>query len=180
MKYFVTLPSGKEHVIDIVEDAHGALAITVDGSPTAAEAVSYAAPSKGISGRVGRGATSVRIDHSMVELWLEADPPDVGVIANGKRFFARVESERMRIQAKDKTRRGGEGNVKTPMPGRVVRVLVNEGDVVKLGQAVVVVEAMKMENELAAGVAGTVSKVHVAAGSTVDGGALLIEITSSN
>jgi biotin carboxyl carrier protein len=181
MKYFVTLPSGKEHVIDIVEDAHGALAITVDGTPTAAEAVSYAAPSKGPNtGRVGRGATSVRIGHAMVELWLEADPPDVGVIANGKRFFARVESERMRIQAKDKTGRGGEGNVKTPMPGRVVRVLVKEGDVVKPGQAVVVVEAMKMENELAAGIAGTVSKVHVAAGSTVEGGAMLVEITASN
>ena len=111
MKYFVTLPSGKEHVIEILEDAHGALAVTVDGSATEAEAVSHAAPSKGNNGRVGRGATSVRVGHSVVELWLEADPPDVGVIANGKRFFARVESERMRIQAKDKTRRGGEGNV---------------------------------------------------------------------
>jgi biotin carboxyl carrier protein len=178
MKYFVTLPSGKEHVVDIVEDAHGALAITVDGTPTEAEAVSYAAPSKGSApGRVGRGATSVRIGHSMVELWLEADPPDVGVIANGKRFFARVESERMRIQAKDKTKKGGEGSVKTPMPGRIVRVLVKEGDIVKLGQPIVVVEAMKMENELAAGCAGTVSKVHVVAGGTVEGGAMLVEIT---
>ena len=174
MKYFVTLPSGKEHVVEIHEDASGAFAVVVDGRASEAEAV--ATGGSNAKGRVGRGATSVRIGASMVELWLEAEPPTVGVIANGRRFFAKVESERMRIQAADKGGRGGEGTVKSPMPGRVVRVLVGEGDLVKEGQAVVVVEAMKMENELAAACAGKVSKIHVAPGATVEGGAALVEI----
>jgi biotin carboxyl carrier protein len=170
MKYFVTLPSGTEHVVEVIEDAHGALAVVVDGAPREIEAMGTLAP------RGGRGATSVRVGTAMVELWLEGDPPEVGVIANGKRFFAKIESERMRIQARDKGRSGGEGTVKTPMPGRVVRVLVKEGDAVTAGQPVVVVEAMKMENELATGAAGTVKKVHVVAGATVESGAVLVEI----
>src|SRR6478736_1827929 len=97
MKYFVTLPSGREHVVEIIEDARAGLSVVVDGVPSEAEAIASGAG--GSKTRAGRGATSVRIGASLVELWLEADPPDVGVIANGKRFFARVESERMRIQA---------------------------------------------------------------------------------
>jgi biotin carboxyl carrier protein len=174
MKYFVTLPSGKEHVVEIHEDATGAFAVVVDGHPSEAEAVAHGGSNA--KGRVGRGATSVRIGATMVELWLEAEPPNVGVIANGRRFFAKVESERMRIQAAEKGGRGGEGTVKTPMPGRVVRVLVAEGEVVKQDQPVVVVEAMKMENELASACAGKVAKVHVVPGATVEGGATLVEI----
>jgi biotin carboxyl carrier protein len=176
MKYFVTMPSGREHVVEIKDDAHAGFEVVVDGVPSDADAVSHGAGAG--KTRLGRGATSVRIGATMVELWLEADPPNVGVIANGKRFFARVESERMRIQAADKGPKGGEGTVKTPMPGRVVRVLCAEGDEVAAGQPVVVVEAMKMENELVAARAGKVVKIHVAAGATVESGAALIEIAS--
>jgi biotin carboxyl carrier protein len=62
------------------------------------------------------------------------------------------------------------------MPGKVVRVLVKPGDVVAARQAVVVVEAMKMENELRANREGTVSEVHAHEGISVDAGALLIVI----
>ncbi len=178
MKYFVTLPSGRELVVDIAEDATGKQIVTVDGQPVEADAMAYGASSTGKGGRtrVGRGATSVRIDGHTVELWLEGEPPDVGVIADGRRFFAKVESERMRIRAAAKPGRGGEGAVRSPMPGRVVRVLVKEGDDVAEGAAVIVVEAMKMENELAATRAGKVTKILVAAGATVEGGATLVEI----
>lgn len=177
MKYFVTLPTGggtettpsrKEHVVDIVEDAKGGLKVTVDGVVVAADAVGARSS--------GRDATSIRIDARVIELWLEGAPPNLGVIADGQRFFANVESERMRIRAAAKPAGGGEGIVKSPMPGRVVRVLVAEGAEVEAGAPVVVVEAMKMENELTATRAGKVTKVHVAPGATVDGGAPLIEI----
>lgn len=62
----------------------------------------------------------------------------------------------------------GEGLIKAPMPGRIIRVLVQMGDTVKSGQGVVVVEAMKMENELTAPRDGVVSEVHVAEGQTVE------------
>jgi biotin carboxyl carrier protein len=62
------------------------------------------------------------------------------------------------------------------MPGRVVRVLVAAGDRVGAGQPLVVVEAMKMENELRAPADGVVTKVGVEAGAAVDTGAVLIVI----
>ncbi len=169
MKYFVTLPSGREHVIDIADDEKGRPKVTVDGEPLPADAVSQPGAE--------HGASSVRIGGRIVELWLESTPPKVGVIADGRRFFAQVESERMRIRASGKAAGAtDEGVVVSPMPGRVVRVIVAEGASVEAGAPVVVVEAMKMENELVATRAGRVKKVHVAAGATVEGGAPLIEI----
>jgi biotin carboxyl carrier protein len=62
------------------------------------------------------------------------------------------------------------------MPGRIARVLVNAGDTVAARQGLVVVEAMKMENELRSPRAGTVSEVRVAAGALVEANAVLIVI----
>lgn len=71
---------------------------------------------------------------------------------------------------------GAAGAVKAPMPGRVVKALVAEGDEVAAGQPVIIVEAMKMENEVAAAGAGVVQRIVVSAGDTVDAGTLLVEI----
>jgi pyruvate carboxylase subunit B len=62
------------------------------------------------------------------------------------------------------------------MPGLVVRVLVVDGDQVAAGQGLVVLEAMKMENELKATVAGVVKLVRAVAGATVEKGQLLLEV----
>ena len=71
----------------------------------------------------------------------------------------------------------GMQNVKSPMPGKVIRVMVKEGDEVKEGQGVVVVEAMKMENELKAPKDGVVSEVLANEGQTVDSGTMLVAIS---
>jgi biotin carboxyl carrier protein len=63
------------------------------------------------------------------------------------------------------------------MPGRVVRVLVEAGKDVEAGQGLVVVEAMKMENELRALRAGRVTEIAVREGQTVETGALLVVVT---
>lgn len=68
------------------------------------------------------------------------------------------------------------GDVSTSMPGNIVDVLVKEGDTVKAGQAVLITEAMKMETEVQAPIAGTVKAVHVAKGDRVNPGEVLIEI----
>ncbi|MDA3136103.1 biotin/lipoyl-binding protein [Pseudomonas syringae] len=68
------------------------------------------------------------------------------------------------------------GDVSTTMPGNIVDVLVKEGDVVKAGQAVLITEAMKMETEVQASVAGKVVAIHVAKGDRVNPGEVLIEI----
>ena len=70
----------------------------------------------------------------------------------------------------------GPQKVTAPMPGRIVRLFVQPGDAVTARQGLVVVEAMKMENELRAGRDGTVAEVHVREGLSVDAGALLIVI----
>ena len=66
--------------------------------------------------------------------------------------------------------------VNAPMPGNILKVNVKTGDAVKAGQVLVVLEAMKMENEIMAPKAGTVTQVLVSKGSTVDTGAPLVVI----
>jgi pyruvate carboxylase subunit B len=70
----------------------------------------------------------------------------------------------------------GPAPLVAPMPGMIVRVNVGQGDEVQAGQGLVVMEAMKMENELRAGAAGTVKRVHVAPGTAVEKGAMLLEM----
>jgi pyruvate carboxylase subunit B len=70
----------------------------------------------------------------------------------------------------------GPAPLKAPMPGLVVRVSVQVGDAVVAGQGLVVMEAMKMENELRASAPGRVKAVHARPGTAVDKGALLIEL----
>lgn len=70
----------------------------------------------------------------------------------------------------------GEQRLCAPMPGRIVRVLVKPGDVVVAGQAMVVIEAMKMENALTAVRDGRVSEVTVIEGASVEAGRLLISL----
>ncbi len=70
----------------------------------------------------------------------------------------------------------GEQKIVAPMPGRVVRVLVAEGDEVESRQPVIVVEAMKMENELRSPKAGRVREIAVAAGTSVEAGRVLVVI----
>ena len=70
----------------------------------------------------------------------------------------------------------GPQRIAAPMPGKVVRILVKAGDAVRARQPVVVVEAMKMENELRADRDGTVADIRTREGMSVDAGALLIVI----
>jgi acetyl-CoA/propionyl-CoA carboxylase biotin carboxyl carrier protein len=119
---------------------------------------------------------------------------DIDVEVNGRRYGVRMwvpESAAAAVaggatpkkaKAKRKASGGGggaasSGDVTVPMQGTIVKVLVGEGDAVEVGQAVVVLEAMKMENNIAAEVAGTVAEVKVAAGDAVGGGDVVVVIT---
>jgi biotin carboxyl carrier protein len=100
--------------------------------------------------------------------------------AVGERVEVEVVDERSRaIQALTGRRHGGSGAgvVRAPMPGLVVRVEVQQGQRVAAGAALVVVEAMKMENELRAQRPGRVTKVHVQGGATVERGAPLVTLS---
>jgi biotin carboxyl carrier protein len=73
-------------------------------------------------------------------------------------------------------RGGGEDHVTVQMPGRIVRVMVNEGDVVEEGQTLMVVEAMKMENEMKSPRAGVVKRICMELNELVEAKAVLLEL----
>ena len=73
----------------------------------------------------------------------------------------------------------GEGEIHAPMPGKILELLVEEGDKVKPGDPVVILEAMKMENELKSPIEGIVASLAVAAGDSVEKNALILEIKES-
>jgi biotin carboxyl carrier protein len=93
----------------------------------------------------------------------------------GANVTAIVDGRRGR-QGGDSAGLAGAQRLTAPMPGRVVRVLVQPGDEVRARQGLVVIEAMKMENELTATRAGRVREVTVSAGTAVDAGRLLVVI----
>ena len=163
MRYFVTL-GGNEIPVDVTLLPSGAWSVSVDGRLLDVDATP-----------VGR-ALSLRIDGCVVDLVLDGALPNVALTASGRRSVARVESERARIEgsARKATTAGAESMVISPMPGRVIRVLVEQGQEVEEGAPLLVVEAMKMENELYARQRGRIATVFVRAGDTVDGGAKLI------
>ena len=108
---------------------------------------------------------------------------EVSVEPRGDAYYVRHGAEELLVALSDPSRQAREEQVKqgpdevaTQMPGKVVRLLVQEGDEVEAGQGLVVVEAMKMENEIAAGKAGKVVSVRVEPGQTVEGGAVLAVI----
>jgi biotin carboxyl carrier protein len=163
--YFVTLEPGQKPVeVDLRELPSGALEVRVDGARADVDIA-----------QLGR-ALSVRVDGRIVDLTTEGTPPELGIIASGHRSYVRVESDRMRAASAAAAHKPGSGDehVRSPMPGRIVRVLVAVGDEVQPGQALVVVEAMKMENELRAKRGGRVAEVHVTVGATVEGNAKLL------
>jgi len=121
------------------------------------------------------------------ESWTVAAQPGEGT----GRWTLGVVGERIEVEAVDeRTRhiqeltgrrpvRTGSGTIQAPMPGLVVRVVVAEGQRVEAGAGLVVVEAMKMENQLRAPRAGVVAKVHVAVGQAVEKGTPLVTVESS-
>jgi len=100
--------------------------------------------------------------------------PGEGVI----RASVEVESARDRAMrsVSSGSKRAGSGIVRSPMPGKVIKILTEVGARVRAGSPVVVVEAMKMENEQVADVDGKVARIHVRVGDAVEAGAPLLDV----
>jgi biotin carboxyl carrier protein len=101
----------------------------------------------------------------------------LAVRVGGVVLSAALDTKRYRRRAEDGGQSAsGPQRLSAPMPGKIARVLVKPGEAIRARQPVVVIEAMKMENELRAGRDGTVSEIHTREGASVDAGALLIVI----
>jgi biotin carboxyl carrier protein len=153
-------------VVDIDEPHGGSLQARVDDHSLDVDVI-----------RLGK-QMSVRVGGQVIDLTTQGGPPEMDISARECRSRIRVESERLRSAARGSSGRsaGRENVVKSPMPGRVVRVLVAKGDSVRAGQGLVVLEAMKMENEVRASTAGVVADVHVAQGAAVERNATLVTL----
>ena len=165
MRYHVTL-RGRTYVVDVAGDQ-----VMVDGA--AHEAHWAPVPGTPLSHLLLAGASWTVAGQA-----LEQGRWALGAV--GERFEVDVVDDRARqievLTGQGARRARSSDVVKAPMPGLVVRVEVTEGQQVGAGAGLVVVEAMKMENELRAPHAGTVQAVHVAAGARVEKGAPLVTL----
>jgi biotin carboxyl carrier protein len=147
----------------------GALSATVDGRPQYVDiAFVGGVCSLILESEEGRRSYEIAVDRRT--------GGDLGVYVNGRLAEANVTSGRGawgRGGAKGADTKGPQ-RVAAPMPGRVVKVLVAAGESVAKGQGLVVVEAMKMENELRATRAGVVSEIRVQEGAPVEAGTVLV------
>ena len=168
-RYYVTI-RGHERIVDLLEDTEGQLSVALDGRPVAADLVEL------------HGSTlhSLLLDGQSREMVIDREGDRVQVWLDGEKIETIVRDEVSRaIAAVMKPVAAGPSAIAAPMPGVVVSVPVKVGDLVEAGQPVVVVEAMKMQNELVAEVAGIVESIEVKPGQTVDRAAVLVRLKAS-
>jgi pyruvate carboxylase subunit B len=166
MRYAVS--SGDANYLIEIEDAGES--ITVDGQPLPVDLVQVAPPS----------LFSLLVRGRSYEVFLEeGSKGEYSVVIGGEMFVVHAVTERDARLARATpatVRLAGEVVVKAPMPGVVRAVAVAAGDAVRAGQGLVVLEAMKMENEIKAAHPGIVRAVHVAQGQRVEQGQTLMVI----
>jgi biotin carboxyl carrier protein len=125
--------------------------------------------------KIGESDISVLVDGVSHDLTLEKTPLGFAVLLRGDRFDVELK-EGVKGAVLGKVAHSGPVKLMAPMPGKIVKALVAPGDSVEAGQGVLVMEAMKMENELKATRAGTVLEIRVKEGQAVEMGALLLII----
>ena len=120
---------------------------------------------------------SIIIDGRSYQVDIHTDKDTHEVLIEGEHFEFELFDERKALLKKSAVL-GAEGVqvVESSMPGKIVKIFIAEGDEVEQGQGLVVVEAMKMENEIKSPKAGVVKKVGIKEGEAVEAGALLVVV----
>ena len=125
----------------------------------------------------GRGVISLVIGATSHEIRIERGSTGTYIWVGNSRYSAEVRDPKsLRNRRASATGEAGPRNIIAPMPGKVVRILVQEKSVVEAGQGVMVVEAMKMQNEIKSPKNGTVQKLLHAVGASVNAGEILAVI----
>jgi len=156
MKYITTV-DGKEFEIEVVDEKHiriGDRLLEVDF-----ESVN------------GQPVFSVILDGKSYESFISESDEGWQVLMRGRQYQITVEDERekrLRAAAGGGVAEGGEFNLKAPMPGLVVAIPVAEGQEIKKGQVLIILESMKMQNELKSPKDGIVERIRVKAGESVE------------
>jgi biotin carboxyl carrier protein len=123
------------------------------------------------------GMLSLLLHGKSYEVKQETVGAESNVVVGQERFSASVRDPRsFRSRRRPGASEQGVMKIKAPMPGKVVRVLAPAGSQVQMGQSVLVIEAMTMQNELKAPKTGVVKKINVEEGAAVDAGQALAEV----
>ena len=172
-----TIVTGEEDRQEITIDGHTLNVDWRELAPLAADA----------KGKIATGGRySLLIAGKSYEVYArEINKPDPGgfwyeIVVEGQRFEVHVEDEREKALSGSikSAHEAGEAIVRAPMPGLVLGIPFEQGTQVERGQTVAILEAMKMENDLASPIAGTIKEVKVAKGQTVNQGDALVVVSS--
>ncbi len=164
MRYITTV-EGKQFLVEIIDDKH----VSVDGKV-------YEVDFEPVS---GQPVYSLIVDGKSHEGYVAQGDDTWQVLLRGRLFPAIVEDERekrLRSAAGGGVAETGEFHLRAPMPGLIVAIPVEEGQPVKKGQVLLILESMKMQNELKSPRDGTVGRVRVKAGETVEQKQALLSI----
>lgn len=123
------------------------------------------------------GVLSILVDGKSYEVRQESTATETNIVVGHERFDATVRDPRsLRSRRGAGAAEAGLKKIVAPMPGKVVRILTPEGAAVEAGQGVLVIEAMKMQNEMKSPKKGTVKKINAAEGAAVEAGQVLAEV----
>ena len=162
MKYEVRM-EGKNRVVEM--ERHGAAwRVSLDGEPVAADAI-----------EISPGVYSILLDGHSHEVRVMAAPDGTLRIQNGRHEFSAevVDPRAWRDRRHGALEAEGRQAILAPMPGKVVRLLVKAGEKVEAGQGLLVVEAMKMQNEIRSPKSGVVERLLAKEGQPVNAGEVL-------
>ena len=156
MKYISTI-NDTEYLIEIIDERH----ITVNGRQISVDFNSVS----------GQPVYSLLVDGKSFEGFVYPGEEAWEVLLMGQQYPVTVEDERekrLRAAAGSSVSEAGEYHLKSPMPGMVVTIPVEEGQEIEQGQVVLILESMKMQNELKSPRAGTVGRIRVKPGESVE------------
>jgi biotin carboxyl carrier protein len=165
MKYITTIDD-KQFTVEVIDEKH----VSVDGRVFEIDFESVA----------GQPVYSLIVDGRSHESYIYPGDDNWQVLMRGRLYPVTVEDERekrLRAAAGAGVAETGEFHLRAPMPGLVVALPVAEGEAVKRGQVILILESMKMQNELKAPRDGTIGRIRVRPGETVEQKQTLLSMT---
>jgi len=162
---YVSNVNGVEYLIEIIDERH----IIVNGRMLTVDFNSVS----------GQPVYSLLVDGKSFEGYVYPGESEWEVLLMGRQFPVVVEDERekrLKAAAGGSVSEAGEFHLKAPMPGMVVSILVAEGQEIEKGDVLLILESMKMQNELKAPRAGTVGRIRIKPGESVEQRQTLLSI----
>jgi len=161
---FIARLGEKTYTVEIEEVGKSLYRVAVDGSEFLVDGK-----------KTGFTNYSLIVDNRSFEVEVDVKEDEYRVLVDGRNYHIDlIDERRVRLGGlQSGIQLQGRQNVSVPMPGKIIAVLVSEGDTVEKGQGLVIVEAMKMENEVCCPINGEVKEVRVKTGDAVEAGAVL-------